>query len=82
MERVPLRDLHSELNPVKLRDLDRMSTAEIMASLGPGRRDGLKCRADGTVLDGHHRVAILRARGVDVDALPREVMERESYGDF
>jgi hypothetical protein len=31
-------------------------------------------RQDGTVLDGHHRIAVLRERGVAVDTLPREVV--------
>lgn len=46
-----------------------------MRSLIPGQKDCLKTRPDGTILDGHHRIHILRQRGVDVDvdALPREV---------
>jgi len=28
-------------------------------------------------LDGHHRISILRGRGVAVDNLPREIIERE-----
>ena len=29
------------------------------------------------VLDGHHRVHVLRGRGEDVDGLPREIVERK-----
>ena len=47
-------------------------------SLMPGRDEGcLKTREDGTILDGHHHVCILRRRGMDVDQLPREVIVKE-----
>jgi hypothetical protein len=29
------------------------------------------------MLDGHHRIKILRDRGVDVDALPREIIDKQ-----
>ena len=29
------------------------------------------------MLDGHHRIKVLRERNVDVDLLPREVIEKE-----
>jgi len=29
------------------------------------------------MLDGHHRISVLRGRGVAVDSLPRETIERE-----
>jgi hypothetical protein len=32
----------------------------------------LKTRSDGTILDGHHRIAILPERGEDIHQLPRE----------
>jgi hypothetical protein len=40
----------------------------------PGQEHRLKTRPDGTMLDGHHRVYILRGRNEDVNALPREVL--------
>jgi hypothetical protein len=44
-------------------------------------RDGkpgvLKVRPDGTILDGHHRIMILRDRGVDVNELPREIVPKD-----
>jgi hypothetical protein len=43
----------------------------------PGKNQALKVRPDGTILDGHHRIYILRERSIDVDSLPREVLERE-----
>jgi hypothetical protein len=43
-------------------------------SLAPGQANALKARPEGTLLEGHHRIHILRGRGVDVDALPREIV--------
>ncbi len=72
----PLKGLHpdSSLNGVKLMQLGRLSTEVLRQSLLPGGRDSLKVRPDGTILDGHHRIKILRDRGIDVDALPREIV--------
>jgi hypothetical protein len=71
--------LHSEaiLNRVKLDEFRRLSSAELIESLALGRPGALKARPDGTVLDGHHRIVVLRERGVDVDTLPREVVPHE-----
>jgi hypothetical protein len=46
-------------------------------SLLPGQKDSLKTRPDGTLLDGHHRIKILKSRGVNVDAPPREIIVRK-----
>ena len=67
--------------PSKLAAYQRLTTAELIESLRPGRDDSLKARPDGTMLDGHHRIRVLRGRGVDVDELPREVVEKDSIGD-
>jgi hypothetical protein len=56
----------------------KLSTNSIVASLCPGQSGSLKTRPDGTILDGHHRIAVLRERGIDVDALPREIILPES----
>jgi hypothetical protein len=53
--------------------MERLSTEALKLSLFPGQRDCLKTRPDGTILDGHHRIYVLRKRGVDVDGLPREI---------
>ena len=73
-----LRFLHDEstLNAGKLDQFRRLSTCELKSSLAPGERGSLKVRADGTVLDGHHRVRILAERGEDIHRLPREIIER------
>ena len=75
----PLKSLHpdSSINPVKLAQLDRLSTEVLQASLLPGQEGCLKTRPEGTILDGHHRIHILRQRGVDVDGLPREVVIKD-----
>ena len=72
----PLKFLHpdSSLSEAKLGQLNKLSTQELTDSLKPGQPGSLKARPDGTVMDGHHRVKILRDRGVDVDLLPREVL--------
>lgn len=74
-----LKPLHraSALNRTKLQAMERLATAAIKESLKPGRAHSLKARPDGTILDGHHRVEVLRGRGIDVDSLPREVIMRE-----
>jgi ParB-like chromosome segregation protein Spo0J len=79
MSQPPLRPLHSEASLVasKLAQFRRLSTADLIGSLKPGTAGSLKARPEGTVLDGHHRLAVLRERGVDVDALPCEIMAKE-----
>lgn len=74
----PLQPLHlsSALSQAKLNHYARLTTEELIRSLEPGQVGALKTRPDGTVIDGHHRIAILRERGVDVDQLPREVLVR------
>lgn len=75
----PLKSLHpdSSLNAVKLAQMSRLSTEVLLASLLSGDQHSLKTRPDGTILEGHHRIHILRQRGVDVDSLPRDVVVKE-----
>ena len=72
----PLKPLHPDasLSPAKLGDMERRTNDVLKSSLLPGQKDSLKTRPDGTILDGHHRIYVLRRRGVDVDALPREII--------
>ena len=76
----PLRFLHPEatLSPVKLAQFRSQGTADLVQSLKPGQSGALRTRPDGTVLEGHHRLAVLRERGIDIDGLPREVLPSES----
>jgi hypothetical protein len=73
-----LQFLHREetLSRVKLTALERLTTEHILDTLLPGKRDCLKVRPDGMVLDGHHRICVLGRRGVEVNALPREIIDK------
>jgi hypothetical protein len=64
----------SSLNRVKLEQFGKMETQVLIHSLRPGQPGALKARPDGTLMDGHHRIRILTERGVDVLALPREIL--------
>lgn len=77
----PLKSLHPEttLIPSKLAVFERLTIETIMHSLVPGQRDSLKARSDGTILDGNHRVHVLRKRGVNVDSLPREIVVKREF---
>ena len=79
MKTPPLQPLHhtSLLNRVKLNQYARLTTDELVQSLAPGTPGSLKVREDGTILDGHHRIEILRERGLDVDDLPREILQKK-----
>ena len=72
----PLKPLHPDpsLSPAKLAKMGSFDTDVLIQSLVPGQKDCLKTRPDGTILDGHHRVYILRQRGLDVDSLAREIV--------
>lgn len=77
MSDVPLlKPLHDDttLSRTKLAAFERMDSHEIRKSLEPGQECCLKTRVDGTMLDGHHRVYVLRGRGFDVNSLPREIL--------
>jgi hypothetical protein len=75
-----LRFLHTDSNlvPLKLDGFRRLSDDQLTASLAPGMPGSLKVRPDGTVLDGHHRICILAERGIDIDCLPREIIEKSN----
>jgi len=79
LEKSKLRSLHSDeaLSSAKLAELEKPSTEELINTLAPSRPGSLKARSDGTVLDGHRRTRILSERGVDVDALPREILPKD-----
>ena len=72
----PLKPLHSSLVALKLALFGKLSTNELKKSLALGQEHCLKAREDGTILDGHHRVHVLRTRGENVDALPREIVPK------
>jgi hypothetical protein len=74
----PLKFLHEEssLNEVKLNQFRKLTTDQILTSLAPNRPSSLKARPDGTLIEGNHRIKILRERGVNVDVLPREIVPK------
>jgi hypothetical protein len=75
----PLKPLHPDavLSQAKLEQMEKLSTDALIQSLKPGQIQCLTARPDGTILEGHHRIYVLRRRGVNVDALPREVREKD-----
>jgi hypothetical protein len=75
----PLQPFHPEflLSPAKLDKMEQQTNQVLIQSLAPGQIHSLKARPDGTILDGHHRIYVLRKSGVDVDSLPREIIEKE-----
>jgi len=78
MEQPPLRSLHSDelLSEAKLEKMRGCASEELLASLLPAGVGCLKTRPDDMILDGHHRVKVLRERGFNVDALAREIHEK------
>jgi hypothetical protein len=74
-----LKFLHptTSFSSVRLAELRRLSTDQLKASLNVGHANSLKARPDGTVLDGHHRLTVLLERGVDINTLPREIIEKK-----
>lgn len=79
----PLNPVHPDtsLSRAKLDGYDKLSTQQLIDSLRPGQPGSLKARPDGTLVDGHHRVKLLRDRGVDVDRLPREIVPKDPGPD-
>jgi ParB-like chromosome segregation protein Spo0J len=75
----PLKPLHAEDTCIgsKLEKYGKLSDQDLIDSLKPGQQGSLKVRPDGTIVDGHHRIKVLRDRGVDVDALPRETLPKD-----
>lgn len=62
MSEQPLRLLHSEhvMSRPKLAQFSKLTTEALIESLRPGQTGALKVRPDGTTLDGHHRIKVLR----------------------
>lgn len=78
-----LKPLHADSSLIgsKLDQYGKLSDRELIDSLKPGQQGSLKARPDGTLVDGHHRIKILRDRGVDVDSLPREIIPKDDISD-
>jgi hypothetical protein len=70
---IPLHD-DKDLSSAKVRFFEKLDSEALRMSLAPGQEHSLKSRPDGTMLDRHHRVHVLRGRGEEVNGLPREVL--------
>ena len=66
------------MSDAKIRQYSKLSTQELIDSLQLGQPGALKVRPDGTVVDGHHRLKILYDRGIDIHALPREILPKDT----
>ena len=73
--RPPLRPLHGDatLSRAKIAFFERWTIEALVGSLAPGQEHSLKVQADGTMMDGHHRILVLRSRDILVDDLSREI---------
>jgi len=73
-----LKPLHGEVSLInlKLQTFCKLATEVLIDSLKPGQTGSLKARPDGTMVDGHHRIKVLRDRGIEVDSLPREIVPK------
>lgn len=83
MKQFPLKSLHpdSSLSIAKLEAYRKIGTSGLIDSLKPGEPGSLKVQPNGTIMDGHHRIYILRERGIDVDALPRDIQSKKKEND-
>ena len=70
----PLTSLHpdSSLDKSSLDHWHGQETSGIVKSLRPGEQEALRVKADGTIVNGNTRIAVLHSRGYPVDSLPRE----------
>lgn len=83
MNQPPLKPLHADdsLSSAKLGKLRMKPTQQLIDSRKPDQKESLKTRPDGTMIDGHHRIKVLRERGIDVDSLPREIVLKDEEGN-
>jgi hypothetical protein len=65
------------MSQTKVDHFSRLTDEALIESLKPGKPGSLKTRPDGTIIDGHHRIIVLKDRGCDIDSLPREVISKE-----
>lgn len=65
------RQLQSEFFEPILADFRGVDTERVMQSLAPGQRKALRVRRDGPIMNGNHRIAVLRERGIDAERPPQ-----------
>lgn len=78
MKQPPLKSLHPDhsLSQPELEEVRKLSDEQLIDSLKVGQPNSLKTRPDGTLIEGHHRIKVLKERGIDVDSLPREIVPK------
>ncbi len=52
----------------------KQPTDAIVRSLAPGGREALRVKPDGRIMNGNTRIKVLQDRGLDVNSLPREII--------
>ena len=67
--------LNSGSNKFDLESQCTRSTDDILDSLKPGSAEPLKVKPDGRIFDGDTRIKVLEERGVDIDNLPRIILD-------
>jgi hypothetical protein len=71
--------LKARSNSVKLEQFRELFTSQILDSLKTGQSCSLKAMPDGALMEGHHRIKVLRERGVDVDSMRREIVPKDDF---
>lgn len=72
----PLQVIHASSqirNSSSYRYWSQQSTDSILRSLRPGQHEALRVAPDGRIFNGNTRITVLQGRGIDVNALPREL---------
>ena len=74
----PLRRIHADetletgASRFSLTYWRERKTKEIVESLRPGKREALRVKPDGRIINGNVRIKVLEERGFDINALERE----------
>lgn len=81
VEQPKLRRIHSDetlssgSSKFDLESQRTRSTEDIINSLRPDAQEPLKVKTDGRVFDGNTRIKVLEERGVEIDSLPRTIID-------
>jgi hypothetical protein len=76
----PLQHIHSDATyqsgsaKLALEYWRKQPTDAIVRSLAPGSREALRVKPDGRIMNGNTRTKVREERGVDVNSLPREIV--------
>jgi len=67
--------LNSGSNKFELESQRTRSTEDLIDSLKPGAPEPLKVKPDGRIFDGNTRTKVLEERGIDINDLPRTIID-------